>query len=346
MTETPSTQLTFEDADAFQRLCGSNDEHLQIVGRRGRVEVQARGNMLTLRGEPHDTELVADTLAQLYELVRQGHVIYPPDARRAVDIVAGGGRLTEVFLDTVLVASGKRRIAPKNLAQKQYIDAIRRHDLCFGIGPAGTGKTYLAMALAVSGLVAGDVKRIVLTRPAVEAGERLGFLPGDMADKVNPYLRPLFDALHDMLDIRRVADLMSDGSIEVAPLAFMRGRTLNDCFVILDEAQNATREQMRMFLTRIGVDTKAVVTGDITQTDLPDRDRSGLDHARKILSGVDGIAVCEFTADDVVRHPLVARIIRAYERDDAQAERFRSPRLLGRGNMDGEVSDGGTDGGA
>lgn len=350
MTDTPPIQLSFEDADAFQRLCGANDEQLYAIGKRGRVEVQARGNTVTLRGEPHDTELVADTLAQLYDLVRAGHVIYPPDARRAVDIVAGGGRLTEVFLDTVLVASGKRRIAPKNLAQKQYIDAIRRHDLCFGIGPAGTGKTYLAMALAVSSLVAGDVKRIVLTRPAVEAGERLGFLPGDMADKVNPYLRPLYDALHDMLDARRVADLMSDGAIEVAPLAFMRGRTLNDCFVILDEAQNATREQMRMFLTRLGFGSKAVVTGDVTQTDLPDRDRSGLDHARKILGGVEGIAVCEFTADDVVRHPLVARIIRAYERDDAQAQRPTLPsrwsRIANSGDeADAVVPDGGADGG-
>ncbi|MCB9730515.1 MAG: PhoH family protein [Deltaproteobacteria bacterium] len=338
---TQPIQLTFDDPDAFQRLCGANDEHLRIAGRRARVEVQARGNTLTLRGEPHDAELVADTLTQLYELVRDGHPVYPPDIRRSVDIVAGGGRLAEVFLDTVLVASGKRRIAPKNLAQKHYIDAIRRHDLSFGIGPAGTGKTYLAMALAVSGLVAGDVKRIVLTRPAVEAGERLGFLPGDMAEKVNPYLRPLYDALYDMLDLRRVQDLMTDGVIEVAPLAFMRGRTLNDCFVILDEAQNATREQMRMFLTRLGFGARAVVTGDVTQTDLPDRERSGLEHARRILDGVEGIAMCEFTAEDVVRHPLVARIIRAYEQDDARAPRPIPLRVGGE-----LVPEGGVDGGA
>jgi phosphate starvation-inducible PhoH-like protein len=337
LTETSTTQLSFDDADAFLKLCGPGDAHLNIIAERARVAVTARGNTVMLRGEAHDTELVADTLAQLYELARAGHVLYSPDARRAVDIVAGGGRLTEVFLDTVFVASGKRKIAPKNLAQKQYIDAIRRHDLSFGIGPAGTGKTYLAMALAVSELVAGRVKRIVLTRPAVEAGERLGFLPGDMAEKVNPYLRPLYDALYDMLDMRRVGDLISDGAIEVAPLAFMRGRTLNDCFVILDEAQNATREQMRMFLTRLGFGARAVVTGDVTQTDLPDRDRSGLDHARRLLASVDGIAICEFTADDVVRHPLVARIIRAYDQDDARASE-RRPRQA-------RTQDGGVDGG-
>jgi phosphate starvation-inducible PhoH-like protein len=235
--------------------------------------------------------------------------------RRGADIVASGARLADILLDEVLVTSGKRRISPKNLSQKRYVDAIRSHDLCFGIGPAGTGKTYLAMAMAVSSLLSKEVRRIILTRPAVEAGERLGFLPGDMAEKVNPYLRPLYDALYDMLDMRRVQHLMNDNAIEVAPLAFMRGRTLNDAFVILDEAQNATREQMKMFLTRIGFNARAVVTGDITQTDLPDPSRCGLVHAQHILADVPGVAICTFRPEDVVRHHLVARIIRAYDRD-------------------------------
>ncbi|MGM0575799.1 MAG: PhoH family protein [Myxococcota bacterium] len=320
MTEPTSTELTFEDPESFRRLCGTHDRNLELVAERLHVTLQPRGNTLQVQGARHDTELAADVLSQLYDLTRRGYPLYAPDVQRGVDIVAGGGRLTDVFLDTVLIASGKRKIAPKNLRQKIYIDAIREHDLTFGIGPAGTGKTYLAMAMAVSALLAGEIKRIILTRPAVEAGERLGFLPGDMAEKVNPYLRPLYDALYDMLDLRRVQRMLNEGVIEVAPLAFMRGRTLNDCFVILDEAQNATREQMKMLLTRLGFDAKAVVTGDITQTDLPERGRSGLVHAQHILDGVPGIGMCTFTAEDVVRHPLVMRIIRAYERDDRRAE--------------------------
>ena len=204
---------------------------------------------------------------------------------------------------------------PKSLNQKLYIDAIRKHDLTFGVGPAGTGKTYLAMALALSALKNRKVKRIILARPAVEAGEKLGFLPGDMAEKVNPYLRPLLDALHDMIDLERATHLIKDGVIEVAPLAFMRGRTLNNAFVILDEAQNTTSEQMKMFLTRLGFDSRAVVTGDITQTDLPSTRRSGLEHALSLLQGVEGIAFQRFDEVDVVRHPLVQKIIRAYDRE-------------------------------
>jgi phosphate starvation-inducible PhoH-like protein len=230
--------------------------------------------------------------------------------------------LTDVFLDSIHVPTAKRKIAPKNLNQKLYIDAIRKNPLTFGVGAAGTGKTYLAMAMAVSALLARDIKRIILTRPAVEAGEKLGFLPGDMAEKVNPYLRPLYDALYDMLDLTRVQKLQAENAIEIAPLAFMRGRTLNDAFVILDEAQNATREQMRMFLTRLGFNTKTIVTGDVTQTDLPDRDRSGLAHAVSLLRDVSGVAIVEFSAADVVRHPLVQRIITAYASDDQRnAER-------------------------
>src|SRR5581483_10120368 len=216
--------------------------------------------------------------------------------------------------DTILIAGRARPIAPKGLAQKRYVDAIRAHDIVFGIGPAGTGKTYLAMALAVRALMDKQVKRIVLTRPAVEAGERLGFLPGSMEEKVSPYLRPLYDALHDMMDVEKADQLISRGLIEIAPIAFMRGRTLNDSFVILDEAQNTTGEQMKMFLTRLGFESKAVVTGDVTQIDLPEHRRSGLTEAEHILTGIEGISFCYFTEVDVVRHPLVQSIIKAYDR--------------------------------
>jgi phosphate starvation-inducible PhoH-like protein len=217
-------------------------------------------------------------------------------------------------------------IAPKGVAQKRYLEVIRDHDVVFGIGPAGTGKTYLAMAMAVSALMQRKVKRIILTRPAVEAGEKLGFLPGDLAEKVNPYLRPLYDAMHDMMDLDKAQALIQRGSIEVAPLAFMRGRTLNDSFVILDEAQNTTAEQMKMFLTRLGYESKAVITGDVTQVDLPEGRKSGLSDAIHLLSGVEGIAFVNFTDVDVVRHPLVAKIVRAYDARDSSLRRGRSLR--------------------
>jgi phosphate starvation-inducible PhoH-like protein len=226
-------------------------------------------------------------------------------------------QLRDMFDQQVSLGSGRRPIGPRGVAQKAYVDAIRTHDLTFGIGPAGTGKTYLAMACAVSAFLARQVKRIVLTRPAVEAGEKLGFLPGDLAEKVNPYLRPLYDALDDMMDIDKAQGLIARGHIEVAPLAFMRGRTLNDSFVILDEAQNTTSEQMRMFLTRLGYHSKAVVTGDVTQVDLPEGRASGLAEARGLLRGVEGIAFCQFSDVDVVRHPLVQKIIVRYEERDA-----------------------------
>jgi phosphate starvation-inducible PhoH-like protein len=223
-----------------------------------------------------------------------------------------------MFDAEVHLGAGRRSVGPRGVAQKRYVDAIRTHDLTFGIGPAGTGKTYLAMACAVAAFMARQVKRIVLTRPAVEAGEKLGFLPGDLAEKVNPYLRPLYDALDDMLDVDKAQGLIARGHIEVAPLAFMRGRTLNDAFVILDEAQNTTSEQMRMFLTRLGYHSKAVVTGDVTQVDLPDGRTSGLAEARELLDGVEGISFCHFTEVDVVRHPLVQKIIVRYEARDAE----------------------------
>jgi len=316
MSAETSTTISCDNREAFQRLCGPHDANLKALAKALRVECQARGDSVIIDGAGHDAEIAVAALAQFYELATNGYELYPSDMRRGADIVSGGARLSDVLLDEVLGTGGKRRVAPKNLSQKRYVDAIRAHDLCFGIGPAGTGKTYLAMAMAVSALLSKEVRRIILTRPAVEAGERLGFLPGDMAEKVNPYLRPLYDALYDMLDMRRVQQLMDDNSIEVAPLAFMRGRTLNDAFVILDEAQNTTREQMKMFLTRIGFNTKVVVTGDVTQTDLPDPARCGLVHARDILATVPDVAICTFRPEDVVRHHLVARIIRAYDRDD------------------------------
>jgi phosphate starvation-inducible PhoH-like protein len=251
-------------------------------------------------------------------LIRSGTDLDPNDYIRGLRTIRSDPtvRLRDLFDEVVLVTPRHRPITPKGLAQKKYIEAIRTHDLTFCIGPAGTGKTYLAMAMAVNGLVTRAYKRIILARPAVEAGEKLGFLPGDLAEKVNPYLRPLYDALHDMMDIDRAEGLISRGQIEVAPLAFMRGRTLNDSFVILDEAQNATSEQMRMFLTRLGYASKAVVTGDVTQVDLPSATKSGLAEAKSLLSDINGISFCTLTEVDVVRHPLVQKIIVAYEARD------------------------------
>lgn len=317
MTSPHRTSLSYEDADALRELCGPNDEHIRIVEDLLSVKVDTRGNTLVVAGALHDLEVAREALDQFYELAKKGHSVFAADIARGIQIVSQGEqRLADVFLDAIHVPTAKRKIAPKNLNQKRYLDAIRANPLTFGVGAAGTGKTYLAMAMAVSALLARQIKRIILTRPAVEAGEKLGFLPGDMAEKVNPYLRPLYDALYDMLDLQRVQKLQADNAIEIAPLAFMRGRTLNDAFVILDEAQNATREQMRMFLTRLGFNTKTIVTGDVTQTDLPDRERSGLAHAVSLLSAVPGVAVIEFSPEDVVRHPLVQRIITAYADDD------------------------------
>jgi phosphate starvation-inducible PhoH-like protein len=254
-------------------------------------------------------------LEQLERAVRAGRPVYREDVEQAIKVLGRDGDvedLADLYAGAVLGRSG-RQVVPKSMAQKRYLEAIRSHDIVFGIGPAGTGKTYLAMAMAVAALQERKVKRIILARPAVEAGEKLGFLPGDLAEKVNPYLRPLYDALHEMMDASRAAQLVEQGTVEVAPLAFMRGRTLNDAFVILDEAQNTTIEQMKMFLTRIGFGSRAVVTGDLTQTDLPSGRMSGLQHAQLILRGVGGVAFSLFDAGDVVRHPLVQRIVQAYE---------------------------------
>jgi phosphate starvation-inducible PhoH-like protein len=312
-------ELHFGDQRLFRELLGQHDENVKLVERQLGVRVDIAENALTLHGDPVETELAGRVFTQLYGLHEQGYPIYGSDVDYAIRILSGdrAASLREIFLDTVFISAHRRTITPKSVAQKAYIDAIRNHDVVFGIGPAGTGKTYLAMAMAVAALLKNTFSRIVLTRPAVEAGEKLGFLPGDLAEKVNPYLRPLYDALHDMVDFDRARKMVERGTIEVAPLAFMRGRTLNDSFVILDEAQNTTSEQMKMFLTRLGYGSKAVITGDITQIDLPPGKQSGLKEAQVLLARVHGIRFITFSERDVVRHPLVQQIIAAYDRPES-----------------------------
>ncbi|OHB28584.1 MAG: phosphate starvation-inducible protein PhoH [Desulfuromonadaceae bacterium GWC2_58_13] len=305
-----------EDSQLANLLFGQQNKNLKLVEKMLGVRIGSRGNTLFLDGEPADVKLALRLLDELYSLLQAGYDLYPADIDYATRILSADSKahLKDIFLDTIFISSRKKIIAPKSLAQKTYIDAIRSHDVVFGIGPAGTGKTYLAMAMAVSFLVKKEVSRIVLVRPAVEAGEKLGFLPGDLAEKVNPYLRPLYDALYDMMDFQKGQGLIENGVVEVAPLAFMRGRTLNDAFVILDEAQNTTTEQMKMFLTRLGFGSRAVITGDVTQIDLPTGKRSGLVEATEVLNGVAGIRFNYFSDRDVVRHPIVQSIIKAYER--------------------------------
>jgi len=309
-------KLTFPDNDLMRALCGEHNAHLQLLEKKIGVALHVRGNVVSLEGGDWEMELAEKVLLQLYDLLKADYPLYLNDVDYALRILSGNPSqdLKEIFRDQVYISSNKSVITPKTVNQKEYIDSIRKFDIVFGIGPAGTGKTYLAMAMAVSALVKKEVSRVVLARPAVEAGEHLGFLPGDLYEKVNPYLRPLYDALHDMMDFESGNRLLQQGIIEVAPLAFMRGRTLNDAFVILDEAQNATSEQMKMFLTRLGFSSKCVITGDVTQTDLPDGKRSGLIEAREILQGIEGIRFVYFSREDVIRHPLVQEIIDAYER--------------------------------
>ena len=308
--------LAFDDNTLLQNLCGEHNNNLKLIEKALQVKLSLRGDQITLFGEESDVKLARRVLEELYGLLSEGYPLYPSDVNHAIQILSGKfkARLKDIFLDAVYVTSKKRIITPKSLAQKEYIEAIRSYDIVFGIGPAGTGKTYLAMATAISALNNGEINRIMLVRPAVEAGEKLGFLPGDLAEKVNPYLRPLYDALHDMIDFDQTSALLQRGVIEVAPLAFMRGRTLNDCFVILDEAQNTTSEQMKMFLTRLGISSKAVITGDVTQIDLPNGTTSGLIETMKILGGIQGLKFVYFTDKDVIRHRLVQDIIKAYER--------------------------------
>jgi phosphate starvation-inducible PhoH-like protein len=298
-----------------ETLFGSYDENLKHLESLFNVRIRTQGHELLVDGEGAGPDRVDMVVGQLASLLKDGYKLSNADVRTASDLVAQDQSidLREHFLKGSLTAAGKRRIAPKTVNQRRYLDAIEADDIVFGIGPAGTGKTYLAMAQAVSFLIAKKVSRIVLARPAVEAGEKLGFLPGDLQEKVNPYLRPLYDALYDMLDVERVARYLERGTIEIAPIAFMRGRTLNDSFVILDEAQNTTTEQMKMFLTRLGFGAKAVITGDVTQIDLPPGRTSGLVEAMKVVSDIEGISFVYFDDRDVVRHKLVQQIVKAYE---------------------------------
>jgi phosphate starvation-inducible PhoH-like protein len=301
--------------EGIETLFGSYDENLKHLESIFNVRIRTQGHELLVDGESLDLEKVDRVVGQLSSLMRDGYKLSNTDVKTASDLVAQNVSvdLRDHFLKGSLTAAGKRRVAPKTVNQRRYLDAIDRHDIVFGIGPAGTGKTYLAMAQAVSFLVAKKVTRIILARPAVEAGEKLGFLPGDVQEKVNPYLRPLYDALYDMLDVERVARYIERGTIEIAPIAFMRGRTLNDSFVILDEAQNTTTEQMKMFLTRLGFGAKAVITGDVTQIDLPPGRTSGLVEAMKVVGDIEGISFVYFDDRDVVRHKLVQQIVKAYE---------------------------------
>jgi phosphate starvation-inducible PhoH-like protein len=313
---------------ALETLVGAYDDNLRNLESVLNVRVRTQGNELIVEGEPDDTARVAQLVEQLSGLMEEGHNITVRDVKTATQLLAEDATvdLRDHFLKGgQFRQAGKRRITAKSANQRRYLDAIEEHDIVFGIGPAGTGKTYLAMAQAVNYLLAKKVSRIILARPAVEAGEKLGFLPGDLQEKVNPYLRPLYDALYDMMDIEKAERLLERGTIEVAPIAFMRGRTLNDAFVILDEAQNTTAEQMKMFLTRLGFGSKAVVTGDITQIDLPSGRTSGLVEAMHVVGKVEGVSFVYFDERDVVRHKLVQAIVKAYESYEDTAQGTRRP---------------------
>jgi phosphate starvation-inducible protein PhoH and related proteins len=310
-------------------ILGPRDEFLRILERELDAAIHVRGNEINLSGSHAAVELAVDVITELVTVLRTGQGLTPDAVERIVTMLATreDARPADVLTHNILSSRGKT-IRPKTLNQKRYVDAIDQHTVVFGIGPAGTGKTYLAVAKAVQALQAKQVNRIILTRPAVEAGERLGFLPGTLTDKIDPYLRPLYDALHDMVDPDSIPRLLTAGTIEIAPLAFMRGRTLNDAFVILDEAQNTSMEQMKMFLTRLGFGSKIVVTGDITQVDLPNGTRSGLRVVQGVLDEVDDIDFCYLTNHDVVRHKLVGRIVAAYDRFEAGHPAPATPRSI------------------
>jgi phosphate starvation-inducible PhoH-like protein len=326
--ETERRVVDIDDTGLLLALTGPQSELLKTISRESGAEMGLRGNSIFLSGPAAKVQLAERFLRETLVLLRAGVEFTDGDYIRGLANLRSDPRLRlrDLLDHAVIIPTGNRTIVPKSVSQRHYVQAIRTHDLTFGIGPAGTGKTYLAMAMAVGALLERRVKRIVLARPAVEAGERLGFLPGDLAEKVNPYLRPLYDALNDMMDFDKAQAMIARGQIEVAPLAFMRGRTLSDAFVILDEAQNSTSEQMKMFLTRIGHGSRVVVTGDVTQVDLPSGATSGLAEARYLLAGTEGIAFCEFNDIDVVRHPLVQRIVVAYGRLDEQKRGARDAR--------------------
>ena len=325
------TKIVVPGSQAMVGLLGSRDELLRIIEEALASDVHVRGNEITISGDPADNALAVRLFEELLELVAAGQTLTADSIRHSLGMLQAGEaeRPAEVLSLNILSRRG-RTIRPKTLNQKRYVDAIDRHTIVFGIGPAGTGKTYLAVAKAMQALQSKQVNRIILTRPAVEAGERLGYLPGTLYDKIDPYLRPLLDALHDMVDPESIPRLTQAGTIEIAPLAYMRGRTLNDAFIILDEAQNTTPEQMKMFLTRLGFGSKIVVTGDVTQVDLPAGQRSGLRVVREILDGVEDVHFAELTSTDVVRHRLVGDIVDAYARYDAQVV-HAAPRPNSRG---------------
>lgn len=328
------SQVTVPDS-AVLPLVGTRDENLRVVEDLLTADVHVRGNEVTLSGEPAEVAFAERVFAELIALVSKGSHLGPDAVRRTVSMLSSeSGESPADVLSLDIVSRRGRTVRPKTLNQKRYVDAIDSHTVVFGIGPAGTGKTYLAMAKAVQALQAKEVNRIILTRPAVEAGERLGYLPGTLSEKIDPYLRPLYDALYDMIDPESLPKLTQAGTIEIAPLAYMRGRTLNDAFIVLDEAQNTTPEQMKMFLTRLGFRSQIVVTGDVTQIDLPGGQRSGLKTVREILEGLDDVHFANLESQDVVRHKLVTDIVDAYDRWQASEDRQRSN---GRGQQRGRA---------
>ncbi len=307
--------VVFDDNQLAQKLFGPQSENLKRLESRLKVTIHVRGTELSLEGETHDSELAEQVLHQLYGMLKNGYPVYREDIDRAVQLLSSDSDadLSEIFQRSIFIPAKKKVITPRSQNQRTYLEEIRANDLVFAIGPAGTGKTYLAVASAIHALLEKKVSRVILSRPAVEAGERLGFLPGDIAEKINPYLRPLYDALYDMMDYEQVMHFMERGVIEVAPLAFMRGRTLSSAFIILDEAQNCSSEQMKMFLTRIGSGSQAVVAGDVTQIDLPEGKKSGLLETEKLLTDIPGLVFQYFDEKDIVRHELVSKILKAYD---------------------------------
>ncbi len=320
-------ELTVDEQGAHI-LFGNRDEHLRMIEDEFKVRVSSRGNEVFVTGDPQPVAAVEKLLDEIQHLIRNGFPIKRSDVLTGMRVLRDRPEtnLIEFFTDDSIQSSLKRIVTPRNMAQKVYLQSIQDFDIVFGVGPAGTGKTFLAVAAAAAALADKSIKRIILCRPAVEAGERLGFLPGDIAEKINPYLRPLYDSLYDIIGIEKVEKMLERGVIEIAPLAFMRGRTLNDSFIILDEAQNTTPEQMKMFLTRLGFSSKAVITGDVTQVDLPEGKKSGLREVRRILEDIDGIRFFDFSDRDVVRHPLVARIVTAYDRIDREKKAIQDAR--------------------
>src|SRR3954469_8602031 len=311
-------KVVIPEGQAMVSILGSRDELLRVVEKAFKADIHVRGNEITITGTPEESGVVVRLFEELVQLVATGAELTPDAVERSIAMLKMSSDRPAEVLSLDILSSRGRTIRPKTVNQKRYVDAIDRHTIVFGIGPAGTGKTYLAMAKAVKALQAKEVNRIILTRPAVEAGERLGFLPGTLYEKIDPYLRPLYDALHDMLDPDSIPRLMTAGTIEIAPLAYMRGRTLNDAYIILDEAQNTSPEQMKMFLTRLGFGSRIVVTGDVTQVDLPGGTQSGLRIVQDILDGVEDVHFSQLTSQDVVRHRLVSDIVDAYGRGDAE----------------------------